>query len=293
MGILSLDRFEDALQREEQFGFGHPCFSSGIFPRTPWLADKSDPCWPSPLIVSFWGRGFFWRTCLQCWFYQMVQAVSFWSIFSWTGFWSIEQGSIYQTAKHLPGCRSNLWMTTRDCLFVVHFWKRPCNAVVKLSVSKPLWSYQMGSRLRQVVLVGNWLLARPGIRALRYLSRAGDLRCWKVVSFYWLKLVDKFDEEGLEGMKGQEQIRRSEFLKLLCILHMSLTCFFKFLVSLCLEELAFWGIFRWDNLSKWFAAWLTDLERVVSVYRLKKGSSLCWFMFSGCLGGPGYLDLVS
>ena len=68
-------------------------------------------------------------------------------------------------------------------------------------------------------LVGNWLLARPGIRALRYLSRAGDLRCWKVVSFYWLKLVDKFVEEGLEGMKGQEQIRLREFLKLLCMTH--------------------------------------------------------------------------
>lgn len=66
MGILSLDRFEDALQREEQFGFGHPCFLPA-FSRTPWLADKSDPCWPSHSLLAS-EVVVFLKDMLQCWF---------------------------------------------------------------------------------------------------------------------------------------------------------------------------------------------------------------------------------
>lgn len=59
--------------------------------------------------------------------------------------------------------------------------------------------------------------------------------------------------------------------------------------SLCLEELAFWGIFRWDNLSKWFAAWLTDLERVYRCIDWKKGLAYADLCFQGVLVVRGTL----
>lgn len=110
--VLSLDRLE-------QLEFGHPCFLPAFSDSSiPWLADKSDPCWPSHSLLAS-EVVVFLKDMLQCWFIRWCRP--------WvygqssvvltplgTGFWSIEQGSIHDT-KHLPGCKSNLWMTTRDC----------------------------------------------------------------------------------------------------------------------------------------------------------------------------------